>query len=122
MDTVHILNTTRGTVLADRAEVARSFLARGIGLMGRAALPEGYALLIYPEWSIHMLFMKIPLDVLFVDREHTVVGLRESLPPWSPYAGVSPGRGRYVVEMPAGVISATATALGDRLEITPPLF
>lgn len=121
MHDTRILNVTRGTLLADRAEVARSFLARGRGLMGRAALPTGYALIIYPEWSIHMFFMRIPLDVLFVDAGHTVIGLRESLPPWTPYAGVSPRRGRYVVELPAGVVHASGTVIGDRLEITPPL-
>ncbi|HWQ15917.1 MAG TPA: DUF192 domain-containing protein [Roseiflexaceae bacterium] len=121
MQHVRILNTTRGTVLAERAEVARSFLARGRGLMGRATLPAGSALVIYPEWSIHMFFMRFPIDALFVDAKHRVVGLREHLPPWHPGAGVAPWRGRYVVELPAGVIRASGTALGDRLDITPPL-
>lgn len=116
-----IRNSTRGTVVADRAEVARSFLARGKGLMGRPSLPEGYALIIYPEFSIHMLFMRIPLDILFVDAQHTVIGLRESLPPWAPYAGVSPRRGRYVVELPVGAVRASSTQLGDVLEVTPAL-
>lgn len=121
MQDTRILNSTRGTVVADRAEVARSFLARARGLMGRAKLPAGYALIIYPEWSIHMFFMCIPLDVLFVDAGSTVISLRESLPPWTPYAGVSPRRGRYVVELPAGAVRASRTEVGDRLEVTPPL-
>jgi uncharacterized membrane protein (UPF0127 family) len=118
---VYILNATRGTVLAEHAEVARSFLARGRGLLGRSSLPAGAALVIYPEWSIHMFFMRFPIDVLFVDAGHRVVALHESLPPWHPGAGVAPWRGRYVVELPAGAIRASATAVGDRLEITPPL-
>jgi uncharacterized protein len=119
--TVQIVNATRGVVLADRGEVARTFFARGMGLMGRATLPEGYALVIYPESSIHMLFMRLPIDVLFVDQSHRIISLREHLPPWHPFAGVAPWRGRYVVELPAGVIGRTSTAPGDTLEITPPL-
>ena len=122
MQHVRIVNVTRGTVLAESGEVARSFFARGRGLMGRESLPAGYALVIYPEWSIHMFFMRVPIDVLFVSRDHRVVGLRSSLPPWHPGAGVAPWRGRYVVEMPAGVIAASGTAQGDQIAITPPLF
>lgn len=118
---IQIVNQTRGQVLAERGELARSFVARGRGLMGRAALPASYALIIYPESSIHTFFMRVPIDVLFVDRADRVIGLREAMPPSRPFAGVAPWRGRYVIEMPAGVIAATGTALGDQLIVTPPL-
>jgi uncharacterized membrane protein (UPF0127 family) len=114
-----IENLTRGTVIADRAEVARSLLARGRGLMGRTALPAGYGLILIPESSIHMFFMRIPIDVLFVDRQHRVIGLREALPPWHPFAGVAPWRGHYVVELPVGAIRASRTEMGDELRVTP---
>lgn len=116
-----IINQTRGQTLAEQGELARSFLARGRGLMGRAALPASYALIIYPESSIHTFFMRVPIDVLFVDRGDRVVGLRAAMPPGRLYAGVAPWRGRYVIEMPAGVIAATGTAIGDQLAITPPI-
>src|SRR5437762_6128801 len=112
---IHVMNQTREQVIAERGELARSFFARGLGLMGRAALPDSYALIIYPEWSIHTFFMRVPIDVLFVDRADRVIGLREAMPPSRPFAGVSPLRGRYVIEMPAGVIAATGTSVGDQL-------
>ena len=117
--TIKIFNQTRGRVLAERGELARSFWARGRGLMGRAPLPESYALIILPESSIHTFFMRVPIDVLFVDRSDNVIGLREAMPPSRPFAGVAPWRGRYVIEMPAGVIAATGTALGDQLALEP---
>jgi uncharacterized membrane protein (UPF0127 family) len=119
--TIRIFNQTRERVLAERAELARSFMSRWRGLMGRASLPEGYALIIYPESSIHTFFMRLPIDVLFVDRGDRVVGLREAMPPSRPFAGVAPWRGRYVIEMPTGVIQATGTAVGDQLVLTPPI-
>jgi uncharacterized protein len=119
--TFQILNRTRDQLLADRAELARSFWARGRGLMGRAALPVGYALIIYPESSIHTFFMRIPIDVLFVGRDGRVVALREAMPPNRPFAGVAPWRGLYVIELPAGVIAATSSVVGDQLVVTPPL-
>ena len=117
--TIQITNQTRDCVLATRGELARSFWARGRGLMGRAALPDSYALIIFPESSIHTFFMRIPIDVLFVDRDDKVIGLREAMPPSRPFAGVAPWRGRYVIEMPAGVIAATGTMLGDQLVLSP---
>jgi uncharacterized membrane protein (UPF0127 family) len=119
--TFQIFNQTRGQQLADSAELARSFWTRGLGLMGRAALPPGYALIIYPEWSIHTFFMRIPIDVLFVGRDGLVLGLREAMPPNRPFAGVVPWRGQYVVELPSGVIVATGSAVGDQLVVSPPL-
>jgi len=118
---VRIVNQTRDRLLADQAEFARSFWSRGRGLMGRTTLPQGYALIIYPEWSIHTFFMRIPIDVLFVGRDHHVVGLCEMMPPNRPFAGVAPWRGHYVIELPAGVIGTTGTGIGDQLVITPPL-
>jgi uncharacterized membrane protein (UPF0127 family) len=116
---IQIVNRTRDRVLAAQAELARSFWARGRGLMGRATLPEGYALIILPESSIHTFFMRVPIDVLFVDRGDTVIGMREAMPPSRPFAGVAPWRGRYVIEMPAGVIAASGTAIGDQLVLDP---
>ncbi len=48
------------------------------------------------------------------------VALREAMPPNRPFAGL-PWRGLYVIEMPAGVIAATSSGVGDQLDVTPPL-
>src|SRR5262245_18281975 len=117
---IRIVNQTRARVLAEHADLARSLLARGRGHLGRTALPAGYALIIYPEWSIHTFFMRIAIDVLFVNHTHQIVGMREAMPPNRPFAGVAPWRGQYVIELPAGVIAATGTAVGDQLALVPP--
>jgi uncharacterized protein len=114
---IHIVNVTRESVIAERCDLARTFWTRFLGLMGRPGLDTGGGLLIYPEWSIHTFFMRFPLDVLFVDRQDVVVGLREAMPPNRPYAGM---RGaRYVIELSPGVIAATMTQVGDHLRLSP---
>lgn len=112
-----ICNQTRNTLIADHVEVARSVVARIIGLMGRKTLPAGFAMVFYPDSSIHTLFMRILIDVVFVDANYTVVGLRHEMSPWRLYAGVSPREGRYVIELPAGVLKATGTEVGDQLSV-----
>ena len=108
-----IINETRGTTLAERAEVAKSFWSRLRGLMGRSSLPAGEALVFNRNSSVHTFWMRFPIDVIFTNRKDVVVGLREAMPPGRPYAGA---RGAYrTVELPAGVIAQTGTERGDQL-------
>jgi hypothetical protein len=46
--TVVIANSSRGTVVADRVEVTRTWWAWGKGLLGRRGLPEGGGPIITP--------------------------------------------------------------------------
>ena len=48
--------------------LGRSFGARFMGLMGRASLPDGEGLYL-ADTGIHMLFMRFPIDALFVAAE-----------------------------------------------------
>ena len=108
---VRVTNITRGTVIAEQCEQARSFLARGRGLMGRDRLDPGSGMLIDPCSSIHTFFMRFPIDVVFIDRAGRVVGLRAAMRPGLPYAGA--WHARAVIELPVGVIAASRTVVGD---------
>lgn len=110
-------NASRGCTLAEQCELARTFWTRFLGLMGRPGLEPGQGLLIYPESSIHMFFMRFPIDVLFVDKHDTVISLREALPPNRSFA--SAWKARYVIELPAHLIASTGTQVGDTLTLTP---
>lgn len=112
---MRVVNRSRGTVLAEQCELARSFLARGRGLMGRNSLADGAGMLIEPCSSVHTFFMRFPIDVVFLDRKRVVVGLQPAMPPNRPYAGA--WRAHATLELPAGVIAATGTQVGDQLHI-----
>lgn len=113
---LRIVNTTRSSVIAEQCEQARSFLARGRGLMGRAGLAPDGGLLIDPCSSIHTFFMRFAIDVIFINRGGRVVGLRQAMPPGRPYAGA--WRARATIELPAGAIAASNTQLGDLIEMS----
>lgn len=108
-----VTNLTRNTLLADQAEVADSFLRRFKGLLGVRDYPMGRGLHIVPCNSIHMFFMKIPLDVVFLDKALTVVDVLHALPPWRVSRVYLSAHS--VLELPAGAAAATSTAPGDRL-------
>ena len=108
-----IVNTTRDTTLAARAEQARSYWARLRGLMFRSTLPEDGGMVIEPNNSVHTFWMRFPIDVVFVDRQDRVVGLVNAMPPNRPYAGAR--KARRTIELPAGTIARTNTEIGDTL-------
>ena len=110
-----VRNGTRDCILADRAERASTFVQRLVGLLGRASLPVGEALLITPCNSIHTFFMRMPIDVVFLDAQDTVVRLLHALPPWRATRPIPAACA--VLELPAGTLAATGTQEGDRLVV-----
>ncbi len=59
---VTVVNLTRGTTLADRAEYARGPWRRLIGLLGRATLSNGEGLIFAPCTGLHTIGMRFPVQ------------------------------------------------------------
>src|SRR4051812_36306182 len=99
-------------VVCERCAVAATPLRRMKGLLGRKSLDAGEGLLIRPASSIHMFFMRFPIDAVFLDRNLAVRKLVPDLKPWR----VAVARGaKSVVELPAGEADRRGIAPGDRL-------
>lgn len=110
------VNETRGAILADRTERALRPLDRLRGLLGRSALQEGEALWIAPCSSVHTLFMRFPIDVIFLDRSgEEVVAVVERLMPWRATRVYL--RAGSALELAAGTVARTGTQAGDRVRI-----
>lgn len=105
MHYVTIMNQTTGQELARRAAVADSMWTRFLGLQGQPRLPQGAGLVLLPCASIHMLFMRFPIDAVFATREGQVVRIGRGLRPWFS-ACFAPGA-LYCVELPVGAAAAT---------------
>ncbi len=103
---VRVVNETTGRVLAERAGVADALWSRFIGLQGRRQLPRGAGLVLLPCESIHMLFMFMRIDAVFVTREGRVLRVGRRLRPWT-IGPIVPGA-LYCVELPAGTAHDTA--------------
>ena len=113
---LHVENATRNTVLIDRGRVANNAWTRFKGLLGVRDLPAGDGLAIMPCKGVHCMFMSIPIDVVYVSREHKVVALDPAMKPWS--FGRIRRDSRYVVEVPVGTIERTETQTGDQLRVS----
>lgn len=95
--------------------IARGFWQRFKGLMLTKPLPEMQGLLIPHCASVHTLFMRYPLDVVYLDRRGAVVKLVPSLHPWRlSWGGHAASQ---TLEMTVGSIARCGLALGDCLAL-----
>jgi hypothetical protein len=94
--------------------VARNFVTQGLGLMGRSRLPESGGLLIPHCSGIHMMFMRFPIDAVFIDKKGVVVKIYRRLLPWIGMVPLVWGADK-VAELPAGAVDRHGIKVGDQL-------
>ena len=108
-------------------EVADSWWSRLRGLIGRRAPAQGTGLYFPGTNSIHMLFMRYPIDCVFVgspsaERSATgevreVLAVRENLRPWTGVVWWVRGA-RGAIELAAGGATQAGVGVGDRLRFS----
>ncbi|MCX6983468.1 MAG: DUF192 domain-containing protein [Lentisphaerae bacterium] len=109
-----IHNLTKKTVIARKSFVAMTFHDRARGLIGRDF--QNFDAMVFNNCSsIHTMFMSMGIDVLFVDRNNKICGLRRNLSPWIPFVR-SPGA-FCVIELPAGTVERSNTEKGDVIDL-----
>jgi uncharacterized membrane protein (UPF0127 family) len=108
------LMTSNGRIVCERCFVADRPFGRMRGLLGRRSLPSGEGLLLRPASSVHMFFMRFPIDVVFLDRDLRVLSVAHRLRPWR----IAGQRGaRAALELTAGECERRGLRPGDRLEL-----
>lgn len=112
---LRVENITRGTLVGARIKAARSLSERTIGLLRSPSLQPGEGLWIERSPSIHMFFMKHPIDAVFVAADGRVTKIVENLKPWR-VVWWAPGA-RDCVELPVGAVAASSTQVGDQLRL-----
>lgn len=97
-------------------ELADSFLSRLRGLMFRRRLEAGRGLLLAPCNSVHMLFMRFAIDVIYLDKDLCIKKIVRSLPPW---LGMSICFGAWgALELPNGTAQRLRLVVGQQFKRT----
>jgi uncharacterized membrane protein (UPF0127 family) len=112
-----VRRSTDGAVVCERCEIPESSFGRARGLLGRDGLGPGGGMLIDRTGSVHMFFMRFPIDVVFLDRHWTIVRVVHALRPWR-VAGAR--RAVAALELPAGAAAEAALQEGDTLVLEEP--
>ena len=111
-----IYNLDRRSCLAEAPVTALGWWMRLRGMIGRRfAAGKLDAMVFFDCGCVHSIGMGIPLDLVFLDREFTVVALKRNYRPWSPPCGSR--RASTVIELPVGVIDRTRTEIGDKINL-----
>jgi len=112
---VFVYNKTKETFLAFRVKVADSILGRLVGLLGRRSLKPDSGVWIVPANAVHTIGMMFSFDLVLIDKNFRVVGLRELV---HPFTITRPNfRAESVLELPAHSIFRSRTQIGDQLVI-----
>ena len=118
-------NVSRSTGIAARLEVADGLLDRFMGLMGRAGLDPDAGLWLTGTNGIHMMFMRFPIDAVFLSRAdperdglRRVLSINPGLRAWTGLVPLVRGA-NGVLELPVGTIGRTGTVVGDLVALTP---
>jgi len=106
-----------GAVVCERCEIPKSSFGRMRGLLGRSGLEPGSGMLIDAAPSVLTFFMRFPIDVVFLDRDCTVVRVVHALKPWR-VAGAR--RAVAALELPAGTAAEARLEEGDVLVLEEP--
>ena len=95
--------------------------------MGRPRLDPGEALWLPDSNGIHMMFMRFPIDAVFLgatepgsDRAlevRPVLSVHRALPAWRGLVPLVRGA-RGVLELPVGTIDAAGLQVGDRVALS----
>ena len=112
---VSLKNKSTNRILIGHLEIAKSFAARGKGLLGRKSLPQDQALWIHRCNSIHTCFMRFAIDCVFVDKSLKVKAVYTDVRPWRwvfPVWGAN-----SVIEMSSGESMRLGINVGDQLDV-----
>lgn len=111
MTLVSLLNSRTGKRIATSVILADSFWLRLRGLLGRPVLKPYEGLWLIPCQQVHMLGMRYPLSIWFINSQGEVYQIIDQLDPGK----ISPRirEAHSILELPAGWAQKTGTQVGD---------
>jgi uncharacterized membrane protein (UPF0127 family) len=113
----YVFNRSRNAFISSELRRADTHWSRLLGLMGTSPknFPHGSGLWIVPCQGVHTMWMRYPIDVLYLDENKTVLYIEENVQPWR----IPPMHfdTASVIEVRSPAVMTSGTCVGDILEI-----
>lgn len=107
-----ILSGSTLALLLPHIRRTETFWERTRGLLGCSTLEEGQGLLITPCNSIHTLFMKISIDVVFLNENNLIIAIKQNM---RPQRFAMSSAATSVLELMSGQAGISGLKAGDQL-------
>ncbi|KGK89824.1 hypothetical protein DP73_09330 [Desulfosporosinus sp. HMP52] len=114
MKSGELWNLRTGQMVAAQLVIADSFWLRFRGLLGKSSLKHGEGLWLKGCQQVHMIGMKFPLSIWYLDNHGRVCSIIDNLKPWQ----IAPrlDRANSIIEFPEGWGELTNTRIGDEVQ------
>lgn len=100
-------------------EIADDEYETQTGLMNRKSMKNDNAMLfIFPDMQMRAFYMKntlIPLDIIYLDNNKTIVSIQENAKPLDETSLPSGSPAQYVLEINSGLSQQLQIAVGDKM-------
>ncbi len=106
-----------GEILVRDLRVAKTFWQRLVGLQFARPLEPGSGLLLRNCRSIHTLWMRFAIDVIFLNEELEIVEVRRDVAPWR-FVVPRAKRVAHTIEVPAGSAASIQIGRSTRIDET----
>lgn len=111
--------TTDSTKVVIDIEIADTEYETQTGLMYRNSMKKNQGMLFVfddvSERSFYMKNTKIPLDLIFIDANKTIVSFQKNAKPFDESSLPSKVPAKYVLEVNAGLVDTWELSVGDRI-------
>ena len=105
-----------GTPIANEISYAKNIFSQMPGLMLHKSISWDFALILIIKRSgtvgVHMLFMRFPIDVIFLDADKKIIGTA-TLKPWTGHKRMNGVK--YIIEMHQGTVERFNLMHGEQL-------
>lgn len=103
-------------------EIADDEYQTQTGLMNRKSMKDSNAMLfVFPDMQMRAFYMKntlIPLDIIYLDNNNTIVSIQENAKPLDESSLPSGTPAQYVLEINGGLSQQLNIKVGDKMSFT----
>lgn len=110
-----ILNIDTGKTIVEELHKAQTFWQRFFGLITYKNLSDNEGMILIGCNGIHTLFMRFPIDVIYLNEYYQIIEAYKDVAPWKILAIRK--KAKYVIELPAGTLANSRTKKGHRVII-----
>lgn len=112
-----IKNIPKNKILAKNIKICGSVFSKTKGLMFSKKIYDKAFIFAFSKekrWSVHMLFVFFPIDVLWLDKNNNIIDMAKNLKPFCPLCRPKK-QAKYIIELPDNVINNSKTEIGDKV-------